>query len=164
MHELGHNFSSDHTHESGYSPVIDTCGTACPAGLPLAKSSTIMSYCHGCSGGYSNMDYTFGGKYTGTGVRSDFNSYNNSPLAGTISYEPRRVSAKMWQHVSSRGTCTNVPYTGVSILLNITKFNLIVSSCSILSHEHSSLLHARSRRLRRSPHPLQHHVTESMLR
>jgi hypothetical protein len=127
MHEVGHNFNSGHTHD--YSPVIDTCGTACPAGLPLAKSSTIMSYCHGCSGGYANMDYTFGGKYKGSGIRSDINSYNNSPLAGTISFEPRRVSALMWQHVSSRGTCTNVPYTGVSILLNITMFNFIVSWC-----------------------------------
>ena len=163
MHEVGHNFNSGHTHD--YSPVIDTCGTACPAGLPLAKSSTIMSYCHGCNGGYTNMDYTFGGKYKGSGIRSDINSYNNSPLAGTISFEPRRVSALMWQHVSSRGTCTNVPFTGVSILLNITMFNFICVLVYLSSHKNiHSLLHARSRRLRRSPHPLQHHVTESMLR
>ena len=61
------------------------------------------------------MDYTFGGKYTGTGVRSDVNSYSNSPLAGTISTEPRRVNAKMWAHVSSR-TCTQNFTPGVSIL------------------------------------------------
>jgi hypothetical protein len=64
------------------------------------------------------MDYTFGGKYKGSGLRRDINSYDNSPLLGTIiSIEPRKVNAKMWQHVSSRGTCTN-PHTGVSILLN----------------------------------------------
>lgn len=53
--QIGHNFDSGHTH-SGYSPFIDSCGctkdgtctTACPAELPLAKSSTIMSYCHLC--------------------------------------------------------------------------------------------------------------------
>jgi len=96
MHELGHNFGSGHTHNGGYLPVIDTCGTSCPAGLPLAKSSTIMSYCHICTGGYSNMDYTFGGKYKGTGSRSDINSYDNSPLAGlgTISSNPRQVNAR----------------------------------------------------------------------
>ena len=116
MHELGHNFNSGHTHD-GYSPVIDTCGTSCPAQLPLAKSSTIMSYCHGCIGGYNNMDYTFGGKYTGTGLRSDINSYVNSPLAGTVSTEPRRVNAKMWSHVSSRGTCTQPYPTGVSTIV-----------------------------------------------
>ena len=108
MHELGHNFNSDHTHS--YSPVIDTCGSrsSCPAQLPLAKSATIMSYCHECNGSYSNIEYTFGGKYSGTGLRSDMNSYSNSPLAGLgiVSKEPRRVNAKMWSHVSSQGTCT----------------------------------------------------------
>ena len=47
MHEVGHNFSSGHTHD-GYSPKVDTCGVSCPAALPLPKSSTLMSYCHGC--------------------------------------------------------------------------------------------------------------------
>ena len=61
------------------------------------------------------MDYTFGGKYTGSGLRSDINSYNNSALLGNITTEPRRVNAQMWKHVSSRGTCTNVP--GVSIFV-----------------------------------------------
>jgi endoglucanase len=68
-----------------------------------------MSYCHGCNGGINNVAYTFGGKYKGTGSRSDPNSYNNSPLAGTVSFEPRRVNAKMWAHVSSRGTCLQPP-------------------------------------------------------
>jgi hypothetical protein len=118
MHELGHNFNSGHTHDgSGYSPVIDTCGSSCPAQLPLAKSATIMSYCHLCSGSYSNIEYTFGGKYSGTGLRSDMNSYSNSPLAGLgiVSIEPRRVNAKMWSHVSSRGTCTLPSNPGVRI-------------------------------------------------
>ena len=168
MHEIGHNFNSPHTHDStGYSPVVDTCGTSCPAGLPLAKSSTIMSYCHGCSGGYSNMAYSFGGTYSGVGFRSDVNSYTNYPLAGTISYEPRRVNARMWSHVSSRGTCTNVPPTGVSILLNIRSYPIIMCTCvSVLSHNpfsHTiiihSLLHLHSRRLRQGPHLHQHPVT-----
>ncbi|KAL3761984.1 hypothetical protein ACHAW5_006490 [Stephanodiscus triporus] len=60
MHEIGHNFGSGHTHDD-YSPVIDTCGTSCPTGLPLAKSTTIMSYCDLCTGGDSNLAYTFGG-------------------------------------------------------------------------------------------------------
>lgn len=49
MHEIGHQFGSDHTHDSdGYSPVVDTCGTSCPAGLPLDHSTTLMSYCDFC--------------------------------------------------------------------------------------------------------------------
>ena len=77
MHEFGHNFGSGHTHDvwaedypyseiGGYSPQIDSCGWTCPSQLPLVKSSTIMSYCHQCSGGYCNIGYTFGGKYKGT--------------------------------------------------------------------------------------------------
>lgn len=122
MHELGHNFNSDHTHS--YSPVIDTCGSSCPAQLPLAKSATIMSYCHQCSGSYSNIQYTFGGKYSGVGLRSDMNSYSNSPLAGlgTVSIEPRRVNAKMWSHVSSRGTCTSPSNAGVRVRLQFVCF------------------------------------------
>ena len=121
MHEVGHNFGSGHTHDDkSYSPVIDSCGNICTAGLPLAglplaNSATIMSYCHICAGGDSNNAYTFGGKYKGTGSRGDINSYDNSPLEGLgfISTEPRRVNVKMWQHVSS-GTCTNVPPIGVT--------------------------------------------------
>ncbi len=126
MHKIEHNFDLGHTHESGYSPVIDTCRTTCPVGLLLAKSSTIMSYCHLCSGSYANMDYTFGGKYKGTGLCSDFNSYNNSALAGTISTEPHWVNAKMWQHISTRRACTALPSSvGVRILLN-----MIILMCS----------------------------------
>ena len=118
MHELGHNFDSGHTHDGGYSPRIDTCGCpysnghcteSCPSQLPLAKSATLMSYCHLCSGRYSNIDYTFGGKYRGYGPRGDINSYSNSSLAGSVSNNPRQVNVKMWDHVSSRGTCTE-PY------------------------------------------------------
>ena len=113
-YELGHNFGSWHTHDNfQYSPRIDTCGIvgSCSSQFPLSKSATIMSYCHACNGGLGNVAYTFGGKYKGTGSRSDPNSYNNAPLAGTVSFEPRRVNAKMWAHVSSRGTCTQPPVT-----------------------------------------------------
>ena len=118
-HEIGHNFGSLHTHD-GYNPKVDECGVedangkkTCPAELPLEHSSTIMSYCHNCIGGVSNVAYTFGGTFEG-GNRHDINSWKNSELVGSISYEPRRVPLKMWEHVSSRGTCvspTDGPYT-----------------------------------------------------
>jgi len=50
-HELGHNFGADHTHEM--SPPVDTCGFSCPSN----PSGTIMSYCHLCDGGLSNLRY-----------------------------------------------------------------------------------------------------------
>lgn len=50
-HELGHNFGTGHTHDS-YNPVIDGCGNGdCSA----AFGGTIMSYCHTCPGGLTNI-------------------------------------------------------------------------------------------------------------
>lgn len=66
-----------------------------------------MSYCHACSGSYSNIDYTFGGKYV-NGPRNNVNSYSNTNLTGDVSLEPRRVSSTMYNHVSTRGMCTEV--------------------------------------------------------
>ncbi len=54
-HELGHNFGTGHTHD-GYTPPIDGCGTG---DCSLALDSTIMSYCHTCPGGLSNVDMRF---------------------------------------------------------------------------------------------------------
>lgn len=54
-HELGHNFGTGHTHDS-YTPVIDGCGNG---DCSQALDSTIMSYCHLCSGGLSNIDLRF---------------------------------------------------------------------------------------------------------
>lgn len=49
-HEMGHNFSSPHTHS--YVPPLDGCGNGdCSA----AFGGTIMSYCHTCAGGMTNI-------------------------------------------------------------------------------------------------------------
>jgi len=53
-HELGHNFGTGHTHSS-YSPPIDNCGNGCVGNL----NGTIMSYCHTCEGGLTNIDLRF---------------------------------------------------------------------------------------------------------
>lgn len=53
-HELGHNFGTAHTHD-GYDPVIDRCGIDCSGN----RTSTIMSYCHICAGGLSNIRLGF---------------------------------------------------------------------------------------------------------
>ncbi|MHC4377487.1 MAG: M12 family metallo-peptidase [Planctomycetota bacterium] len=51
-HECGHSFGSPHTHD--YSPQIDGCAFG-----DCISNGTIMSYCHLCSGGLSNMTTFF---------------------------------------------------------------------------------------------------------
>lgn len=75
------------------------------------------------SGSYSNMEYTFGGTYNG-GNRADVSGYDRtSTLQGSISVEPERVNARMYQHVASRGTCLSVPPSGVSPLDSTPHFS-----------------------------------------
>jgi hypothetical protein len=112
MHEIGHNFNSDHTHD--YSPKVDTCGSRCPRDGGATQWSTIMSYCHQCTGSYGNIMYTFGGLYTGSGSRSSLTNWIDNPElvanynAEQFSTEPRRVSNTMYNHASTRGSCLSV--------------------------------------------------------
>ncbi|MHC5025589.1 MAG: M12 family metallo-peptidase [Planctomycetota bacterium] len=53
-HELGHNFGTPHTHN--FNPPIDGCGNG---DCSDAFGGTIMSYCHTCSGGMTNIDLDF---------------------------------------------------------------------------------------------------------
>jgi len=58
-HELGHNFGAPHTHEM--TPPVDCCGGAyggdCDGqqDCSVTPNGTIMSYCHLCPGGMTNV-------------------------------------------------------------------------------------------------------------
>lgn len=54
-HEIGHNFGTLHTHD-GYDPHIDDCGNG---DCSQAWGGTIMSYCHTCAGGMTNIVLAF---------------------------------------------------------------------------------------------------------
>ncbi|HMP08659.1 MAG TPA: PA14 domain-containing protein, partial [Lacipirellulaceae bacterium] len=61
-HELGHNLGTPHTHN--YCPPVDECAPAgwygqCQSQQVCTNQGTIMSYCHLCSGGLSNVKLTF---------------------------------------------------------------------------------------------------------
>jgi hypothetical protein len=53
-HETGHNFAAPHTHQ--VTPPLDGCGNGDCSG---AWEGTIMSYCHGCDGGMSNINLRY---------------------------------------------------------------------------------------------------------
>ena len=57
-HEVGHNFGMPHTHEM--TPPVDGCGSD-PSDCTVAQSDegTIMSYCHLCPGGLTNIRLAF---------------------------------------------------------------------------------------------------------
>jgi Metallo-peptidase family M12 len=61
-HELGHNFNAIHTHD--YCPPIDQCAPAgwygpCQTQRVCTNQGTLMSYCHGCPGGFTNITTFF---------------------------------------------------------------------------------------------------------
>jgi hypothetical protein len=53
-HETGHNFGAPHTHEMD--PPIDGCAYG---DCSIVPNATIMSYCHLCNGGMSNIRMEF---------------------------------------------------------------------------------------------------------
>lgn len=55
-HELGHNFGAQHTHS--YCPPLDACQATC-SGPQVCSDGTLMSYCHLCPGGMSNIFLEF---------------------------------------------------------------------------------------------------------
>jgi hypothetical protein len=61
-HEVGHNFNAPHTHE--YCPPIDQCATPpnfgpCQTQQVCSTQGTLMSSCHLCPGGLSNVTTYF---------------------------------------------------------------------------------------------------------
>lgn len=54
-HELGHNYGTLHTHD-GYLPPIDSCASG---DCSVTPNGTIMSYCHTCPGGMTNIQLRF---------------------------------------------------------------------------------------------------------
>eukprot|EP00804_Cyclotella_cryptica_P021238 CCRYP_001519-RA/>CCRYP_001519-RA protein AED:0.11 eAED:0.05 QI:0/0/0/0.85/0.83/0.85/7/0/577 len=117
-HELGHSFGSGHTHNiKQYNPPVDNCGNqyqnnrSCPSlvtGDPiLAGQGSIMSYCHLCKGGVSNIDATFGG-YWHENDRTSLDNWNIlMNLINGIIYQV------MYDFVSSRACVA--PYLPVRI-------------------------------------------------
>ncbi len=62
-HEMGHNFGAPHTHDMD--PPIDNCaGGDCS----VVPHGTIMSYCHTCSGGMTNIEMRYHSRITSEAI------------------------------------------------------------------------------------------------
>lgn len=86
-HEMGHNFAAPHTHDMV--PQVDGCGTS---DCSLASQGTIMSYCHGCSGGLSNITLTLQERMINERILPYLSTLSSCiPTTGTvaISVQPR---------------------------------------------------------------------------
>ena len=119
LHEIGHNFDAEHTHDfcglGGSNAPVDRCAAGCAGsaqGLPSCSSptphfaggaGTIMSYCHGLSGGMNNISLSFGEGHT----------------CGVL---PDRVSQWMSSYVASQAAARPACFgTGGDPLLTVTR-------------------------------------------
>lgn len=104
-HELGHNFGTLHTHD-GYSPPIDNCGNGDCTG---AENGTIMSYCHTCSGGITNIRLGFHDR-----VQQVILSYLDSIEPGCVLNAAAGTAVDDWAQVLTGDTIE------IDVLLNDT--------------------------------------------
>lgn len=78
-HELGHNFGAPHTHQQN--PPVDNCGNG---DCTLAFGGTIMSYCHGCPGGMTNIVLGFADQTINNHVLPYLDSVNCPLIASPV--------------------------------------------------------------------------------
>lgn len=91
-HELGHNFGAPHTHDIG----MDGCGLG---DCSLAPQGTIMSYCHTCGGGISNIALQFGQRMIDERIRPYLDTYpcGNSVTPPYFVQQPASLTRKEGQ-------------------------------------------------------------------
>ncbi len=130
-HEIGHNFSSPHTHcygGIGDNPdPVDTCysgeggcysGSAALPGPQGEGSGTLMSYCHLRPGGLANTSLTFG-------------------TGHAFGVQPERVPARMLDHVRSRAAsnaaCLIEPIAQTALSASATPDTLMVGDTATVA-------------------------------
>lgn len=135
-HEIGHNFNSGHTHcykgIGGSDEPVDKCATgggSChtgetelPCDTPGAGCATIMSYCHGQSGGIRNVSPTFGRNH-GFGVLPD--------------RVPDRMNAHVIARAANNPDCLPQACFAPTITRQPTSTSACVADTVVFSVEHS---------------------------
>jgi hypothetical protein len=108
-HEAGHNYGTGHTHDPNhFDPPIDGCGNAylnppLPQDCSTAQAGqgTIMSYCHICPGGMSNLRMELGPR-PAAAVRAYLDSRPSCGIVPTIT---------ITQQPSFAGACPGNAFT-----------------------------------------------------
>jgi len=165
-HELGHTFGTGHTHNTcEYDPVVDACGlnpdpaAGCEHGVQDCSHAaqgmgTIMSYCHICPGGTSNIAMTFGTRVAGrinlfassracaTPLpRLDFAGISVSPGNPACAGSPVVLTAVatgpdlryQWFRDGQRITGAILPTLTIAAPVNGTRYDLMLySPCSLV--------------------------------
>ncbi|MEI7658165.1 MAG: M12 family metallo-peptidase, partial [Phycisphaerae bacterium] len=171
-HEWGHQFGTGHTHNAcEYSPIIDGCGlrptsSSCEQGaqdcsVAAARQGSIMSYCHTCSGGMSNVKMTFGSRVAGRmgsylsglscGTMLDvptFTAIAANPGAAVCGGVPVTLTAIasgaelrfQWYRNGTRVTGANGPTFIVAAPVNNDRWDVVVySACGVIDTRGTSL-------------------------
>lgn len=110
-HELGHNYGAPHTHN--YVPPGDGCGLS-PQDCTAATLDigTIMSYCHTCPGGMSN-------------IKLIFHEYSKESIDEYLTFSPCDFSAETQPPVAIADplTITSTGPVDIDVLANDLPFN-----------------------------------------
>lgn len=111
-HELGHGFGSQHTHE--YCPPIDRCFEGCDTTVVCGDSS-LMSYCHLCPMGLSNVAPRFHA-LTSNEMRRSMPTNLPDPLVGgdvelvfEVRFQPYSEAGSLATTVSFTHNAPNLP-------------------------------------------------------
>ena len=101
-HETGHNFGTPHTHD--YCPPLDHCASNCDGNTFCTNQGTVMSYCHTCGAGMSNITTLFHPSVVTTmrngAVNSCIPNYNGTTPTTLFSdgFESGDILAGGWSH------------------------------------------------------------------
>ncbi len=136
-HEIGHNFSSPHT--ECYAPPVDTCtpcdSFSCTGSVP-SGGGTIMSYCHACAGGYSNIILYFGlNGDVSQAVLDQMRGYVESKAAclGPLAAAPTVTGIAPGGGPTNGGTAVTISGTGFQAFATVTIGGVKATGVTIVS-------------------------------
>ncbi|HPF13786.1 MAG TPA: M12 family metallo-peptidase [Planctomycetota bacterium] len=122
-HEIGHNFDAIHTHD--YCPPIDECAPPgyfgpCQTQKVCTTQGTLMSYCHGCPGGFQNITTYFHPQSV-----ADMRAWVESTCLGLQCADPTPYCVPL---TSSQGCVPAIGWSGHPTLSGLDDFHLIADA------------------------------------